>query len=83
EILHLFDNRCVLFDNKTKDAAKRTEQIGKLRSLQLAREHAARLKVEVTAKSTQMKSDDKIHKLREDLERAQRENEGLHKGVEI
>ncbi|KAK9199941.1 hypothetical protein WN944_015135 [Citrus x changshan-huyou] len=33
EILHLFDNRCVLFDNKTKDAAKRTEQIGKLRSL--------------------------------------------------
>ncbi|KAH9725258.1 Immune-associated nucleotide-binding protein 9 [Citrus sinensis] len=83
EILHLFDNRCVLFDNKTKDAAKRTEQIGKLRSLQLAGEHAARLKVEAAAKSTQMKSDDKIRKLREDLERAQRENEGLHKGVEI
>ena len=30
-----------------------------------------------------MKLDDKIRKLREDLERAPRENEGLHKGVEI
>ncbi|KAH9726016.1 Immune-associated nucleotide-binding protein 9 [Citrus sinensis] len=33
EILQLCDNRCVLFDNKTKDAAKRTEQVGKLLSL--------------------------------------------------
>ncbi|ESR54806.1 hypothetical protein CICLE_v10024417mg [Citrus x clementina] len=33
EILQLCDNRCVLFDNKTKDEAKRTEQAGKLLSL--------------------------------------------------
>ncbi|KAK9199598.1 hypothetical protein WN944_014790 [Citrus x changshan-huyou] len=33
EILQLCDNRCVLFDNKTKDAPKRTEQVGKLLSL--------------------------------------------------
>ncbi|KAH9726009.1 Immune-associated nucleotide-binding protein 9 [Citrus sinensis] len=33
EILQLCDNRRVLFDNKTKDAAKRTEQVGKLLSL--------------------------------------------------
>ncbi|KAH9725222.1 Immune-associated nucleotide-binding protein 9 [Citrus sinensis] len=33
EILQLCDNRCVLFDNKTKDTAKRTEQVGKLLSL--------------------------------------------------
>ncbi|KAH9725264.1 Immune-associated nucleotide-binding protein 9 [Citrus sinensis] len=29
EILELCDNRCVPFDNKTKDAAMRTEQVGK------------------------------------------------------
>ncbi|GAY67989.1 hypothetical protein CUMW_260640 [Citrus unshiu] len=33
EIIQLCDNRRVLFDNKTKDAAKRTEQVGKLLSL--------------------------------------------------
>ncbi|KAH9725196.1 Immune-associated nucleotide-binding protein 9 [Citrus sinensis] len=33
EILQLCDNRCVLFDNKTKDEAKRTEQVGQLLSL--------------------------------------------------
>ncbi|KAH9725239.1 Immune-associated nucleotide-binding protein 9 [Citrus sinensis] len=33
EILQLCDNRWVLFDNKTKDAPKRTEQVGKLFSL--------------------------------------------------
>ncbi|ESR54807.1 hypothetical protein CICLE_v10020869mg [Citrus x clementina] len=33
EILQLCDNRRVLFDNKTKDEAKRTEQVGQLLSL--------------------------------------------------
>ncbi|ESR54810.1 hypothetical protein CICLE_v10024509mg, partial [Citrus x clementina] len=33
EILQLCENRRVLFDNKTKDAATRTEQVGKLISL--------------------------------------------------
>ncbi|KAL9432460.1 hypothetical protein AB3S75_027486 [Citrus x aurantiifolia] len=33
EILQLCDNRCVLFDNKTKDEAKRTEQVRQLLSL--------------------------------------------------
>ena len=46
-------------------------------------EHATRLKAEEATKSAQMKSDDEIRKLREDLESAQRENEGLHKGAEI
>ncbi|KDO45855.1 hypothetical protein CISIN_1g017924mg [Citrus sinensis] len=33
EILQLCDNRCVLFDNKTKDEAKGTEQVRQLLSL--------------------------------------------------
>ncbi|KAL9437720.1 hypothetical protein AB3S75_023567 [Citrus x aurantiifolia] len=158
EILQLCDNRCVLFDNKTKDAAKRTEQVGKLLSLvnsvivqnggqpytdeifaelkkgatklrdtqvevdslkgyskreiselkeqmqksyedqlkrttemvesklketttrleqQLAEEHLARLKAEGAAQLAQMKSNEEIFKLREKLERSQRETQEL------
>ncbi|KAH9781254.1 Immune-associated nucleotide-binding protein 9 [Citrus sinensis] len=162
EIIQLCDNRRVLFDNKTKDAAKRTEQVGKLLSLvnsvilqnggqpytdeifaelkkgatklrdqqvevnslkgyskreiselkeqmkksyedqlkrriemvesklketitrleqQLAEEHLARLKAEGAAQLAQMKSNEEIFKLREKLERAQRETEELRNGV--
>ncbi|KDO40707.1 hypothetical protein CISIN_1g0366592mg, partial [Citrus sinensis] len=130
-ILQLCDNRCVLFDNKTKDEAKRTEQIWKLLSLvnsvavqndgqpytddifvelkllflpfvndlekkvvpnmlketsrleqQLTEEQAAPLKVEEAAQLAQMKSNDEIRKLRENLERAQRETEELRKRAE-
>lgn len=163
EILQLCDNRCVLFDNKTKDEANRTEQVWKLLSLvnsvavqnggqpytddifaelkkgatklrdqqfevdslkgyskreiselkeqmhksyedqlkritemvesklketttrleqQLAEEQAARLKAEEVAQLAQMKSNDEIRKLRENLERAQRETEELRKQAE-
>ncbi|KAH9725231.1 Immune-associated nucleotide-binding protein 9 [Citrus sinensis] len=162
EILQLCDNRCVLFDNKTKDAAKRTEQVRKLLSLvnfvilqnggqpytneifaelkkgatklrdtqvevdslkgyskreisevkeqmqtsyedqlkrttemvesklketttrleqQLAEEHLARLKAEGAAQLAQMKSNEKIFKLREKLERSQRETQELRNRV--
>lgn len=163
EILQLCDNRRVLFDNKTKDEAKRTEQVWKLLSLvnsvtvqnggqpytddifaelkkgatklhdqqvevdslkgyskreiselkeqmhksyedqlkritemvesklketttrleqQLAEEQAARLKAEEVAQLAQMKSNDEIRKLRENLERAQKETEELRKQAE-
>ncbi|XP_006441576.2 immune-associated nucleotide-binding protein 9 isoform X2 [Citrus clementina] len=162
EILQLCDNRCVLFDNKTKDAAKRTEQVRKLLSLvnfvilqnggqpytneifaelkkeatklrdtqvevdslkgyskreiselkeqmeksnedqlkrttemvesklketttrleqQLAEEHLARLKAEGAAQLAQMKSNEEIFKLREKLERSQRETQELRNRV--
>ncbi|KAL9432456.1 hypothetical protein AB3S75_027483 [Citrus x aurantiifolia] len=162
EILKLCDNRCVLFDNKTKDAAKRTEQVRKLLSLvnfvivqnggqpytneifaelkkgatklrdtqvevdslkryskreiselkeqmqksnedqlkrttemvesklketttrleqQLAEEHLARLKAEGAAQLAQMKSNEEIFKLREKLERSQRETQELRNRV--
>ncbi|KAJ8541820.1 hypothetical protein K7X08_002636 [Anisodus acutangulus] len=42
---------------------------------QLAKEQAARLKAELSAKEAQKKSDDEIRKLREYLERAQKETE--------
>ncbi|KAH9781262.1 Immune-associated nucleotide-binding protein 9 [Citrus sinensis] len=106
---------------KTKDEAKRTEQIWKLLSLvnsvavqndgqpytddifvelkefctpeslgtfeilleqQLTEEQAAPLKVEEAAQLAQMKSNDEIRKLRENLERAQRETEELRKRAE-
>ncbi|KAH9781288.1 Immune-associated nucleotide-binding protein 9 [Citrus sinensis] len=111
EILQLCDNRWVLFDNKTKYEAKRTEQVQQLLSLvnavnvknggqpytnecfaelkvesklkqtttwleqQLAKEQAARLKGEEVAQIAQRKSNDEIRKLRDNLERARREIE--------
>ncbi|KDO38890.1 hypothetical protein CISIN_1g040649mg, partial [Citrus sinensis] len=111
EILQLCDNRWVLFDNKTKYEAKRTEQVQQLLSLvnavnvknggqpytnecfaelkvesklkqttiwleqQLAKEQAARLKGEEVAQIAQRKSNDEIRKLRENLESARREIE--------
>ena len=41
----------------------------------MAEEQAARLKVERVAQLAQRKSNDEIHKLRENLERAQRDTE--------
>ncbi|GAY61845.1 hypothetical protein CUMW_213190 [Citrus unshiu] len=119
EILQLCDNRWVLFDNKTKYEAKRTEQVQQLLSLvntvnvknggqpytnecfaelkvesklkemttrleqQLAKEQATRLKGEEVAQLAQRKSNDEIHKLRENLERAQRETEDqMHESYE-
>ncbi|GAY61844.1 hypothetical protein CUMW_213190 [Citrus unshiu] len=104
EILQLCDNRWVLFDNKTKYEAKRTEQVQQLLSLvntvnvknggqpytnecfaelKLAEEQATRLKEEEVAQLAQRKSNEEIHKLRENLERAQRETEDqLHKSYE-
>ncbi|KAH9725261.1 Immune-associated nucleotide-binding protein 9 [Citrus sinensis] len=111
EILQQCDNRWVLFDNKTKYEAKRTEQVQQLLSLvnavnvknggqpytnecfaelkvesklkqttiwleqQLAKEQAARLKGEEVAQIAQRKSNDEIRKLRENLESARREIE--------
>lgn len=46
---------------------------------QLAKEQAARLKAEASAQEAQMKSKDEIKKLRDSLERAQRENEEFRK----
>ncbi|XP_024044348.1 immune-associated nucleotide-binding protein 9 [Citrus clementina] len=101
EILQLCDNRWVLFDNKTKYEAKRTEQVQQLLSLVNTvnvknggqpytnecfaelKEQATRLKEEEVAQLAQRKSNEEIHKLRENLERAQRETEDqLHKSYE-
>ncbi|KAL1534135.1 Immune-associated nucleotide-binding protein 9 [Salvia divinorum] len=160
EILKMCGDRCVLFDNKTKDAAKKLEQLKQLLSLvdkviernggrpytddvfvelkkganklrdqtaevnslqgyskqeiselkeqfhktydeqlkritemvesklketthrleqQLEEEHNARLRAEKMAQEAQMKSNDEIHKLREHLEKAQKETEELRK----
>ncbi|GAY69341.1 hypothetical protein CUMW_271210 [Citrus unshiu] len=49
---------------------------------QLTEEQAAPLKVEEAAQLAQMKSNDEIRKLRENLERAQRETEELRKRAE-
>lgn len=49
---------------------------------QLAKEQAARLKAEASAQEAQMKSKDEIKKLRDSLERAQRENEEFRKRAE-
>ena len=48
----------------------------------MTEEQAAPLKVEEAAQLAQMKSNDEIRKLRENLERAQRETEELRKGAE-
>ncbi|KAH9725188.1 Immune-associated nucleotide-binding protein 9 [Citrus sinensis] len=62
-------------ESKLKETTTRLEQ-------QLAEEQAARLKAEEVAQLAQMKSNDEIRKLRENLERAQRETEELRKQAE-
>ncbi|KAL2231834.1 immune-associated nucleotide-binding protein 9 [Sesamum indicum] len=64
-----------MVESKLKETTHRLEQ-------QLAEEQAARLKAESMAQAAQMKSDDEIRKLREHLERAQRETEQLRKQAE-
>ncbi|GMH03967.1 hypothetical protein Nepgr_005806 [Nepenthes gracilis] len=60
---------------KLREATKRLEQ-------QLAEEQAARVKAEEIAQEAQRKSDVEIRKLRQNLERAQRETEELRKHAE-
>lgn len=57
-------------ESKLKETTHRLEE-------QLAKEQAARLKAELSAQNAQKKSDEEIRKLREYLERAQRETEEL------
>ncbi|KAK4382062.1 Elongation factor 1-gamma 2 [Sesamum angolense] len=73
ETLEMCGNRYVLFNNKTKEEAKKSEQLKQLLSLlsqsskkplrlemQLAEEQTARLKAEAMAQAAQMKSNDEI-----------------------
>lgn len=64
-----------MVESKLKETTFRLEQ-------QLAEEQAARLRAEASAQAAQMKSSDEIRKLREHLERAQRETEELRKRAE-
>ncbi|GMJ11694.1 IMMUNE ASSOCIATED NUCLEOTIDE BINDING 9 [Hibiscus trionum] len=59
-----------MVESKLKETTARLEQ-------QLAEEQAARLKAEEMAQLAQMNSNDEIRKLRENLERAQKETEEL------
>ncbi|KAE8681279.1 wall-associated receptor kinase 3-like [Hibiscus syriacus] len=59
-----------MVESKLKETTARLEQ-------QLAEEQAARLKAEEMAQLAQMKSNDEIRKLRENLVRAQKETEEL------
>ncbi|TYJ01211.1 hypothetical protein E1A91_A13G137700v1 [Gossypium mustelinum] len=61
-----------MVESKLKETTVRLEQ-------QLAEEQAARLKAEELAQLAQMKSNDEIRKLRENLERAEKETEELRK----
>ncbi|KAJ0747634.1 hypothetical protein HanOQP8_Chr05g0191861 [Helianthus annuus] len=62
-------------ESRLKETTTRLEQ-------QLAEEQVARLKAEEMAYAAQAKSNDEIQKLRENLERAQRETEELRKRAE-
>ncbi|KAI3825552.1 hypothetical protein L1987_07042 [Smallanthus sonchifolius] len=62
-------------ESRLKETTIRLEQ-------QLAEEQIARLKAEEMAHAAQLKSNDEIRKLRETLERAQRETEELRKRAE-
>lgn len=57
-------------ESKLKETTHRLEE-------QLAKEHSARLQAEASAREAQQRSNDEIRKLRENLERAQRETEEL------
>ncbi|ESR54824.1 hypothetical protein CICLE_v10023339mg, partial [Citrus x clementina] len=85
EILQLCDNRWVLFDNKTKYEAKRTEQVQQLLSLvnTVNVKNGGQPYTNECFAELKRKSNEEIHKLRENLERAQRETEDqLHKSYE-
>ncbi|KAK9740665.1 hypothetical protein RND81_03G052100 [Saponaria officinalis] len=64
-----------MVESKLRETTKRLEQ-------QLAEEHAARLRAEEKARADQGKSNEEIRKLRENLEKAQRETEALRKASE-
>ncbi|KAL7200062.1 hypothetical protein ACSBR2_022217 [Camellia fascicularis] len=64
-----------MVESKLRETTHRLE-------LQLAEEQAARLKAEEIAQAAQMRSNDEIRKLREHLERAQRETDELRKQAE-
>ncbi|GER34220.1 P-loop containing nucleoside triphosphatehydrolases superfamily protein [Striga asiatica] len=64
-----------MVESKLKETTHRLEK-------QLAEEQNARLKAEAMAQAAQSKSNDEIRKLREHLERAQRETEELRKQAE-
>ncbi|KAF2310843.1 hypothetical protein GH714_017578 [Hevea brasiliensis] len=64
-----------MVESKLRETTTRLEQ-------QLAEEQAARLKAEEIAQLAQMKSNDEIRQLRENLERAQRETEELRRQAE-
>uniref|UniRef100_A0A2P2K8F7 Protein AIG1 n=2 Tax=Rhizophora mucronata TaxID=61149 RepID=A0A2P2K8F7_RHIMU len=64
-----------MVESKLRETATRLEQ-------QLAEEQAARLKAEELAQLAQIKSNDEIRRLRENLERAQKETEELRKRAE-
>ncbi|KAM0019283.1 putative AIG1-type guanine nucleotide-binding (G) domain-containing protein [Helianthus debilis subsp. tardiflorus] len=64
-----------MVESRLKETTTRLEQ-------QLAEEQVARLKAEEMAYAAQAKSNDEIQKLRENLERAQRETEELRKRAE-
>nr|GLL32645.1 immune-associated nucleotide-binding protein 9-like [Ipomoea trifida]GMD11174.1 immune-associated nucleotide-binding protein 9 [Ipomoea batatas] len=59
-----------MVESKLKETTHRLEE-------QLAKEHSARLQAEASAREAQQRSNDEIRKLRENLERAQRETEEL------
>ena len=65
----------VQVESRLKETTLRLEQ-------QLAEEQVARLKAEEMAYAAQMKSNDEIRKLRENLEKAQRETDELRKRAE-
>ncbi|KAM7512695.1 hypothetical protein LguiB_011570 [Lonicera macranthoides] len=62
-------------ESKLRETTRRLEQ-------QLAEEQAARLRAEENAQAAQMKSNDEIRQLRENLEKAQRETDELRKRAE-
>ncbi|KAJ9186251.1 hypothetical protein P3X46_001852 [Hevea brasiliensis] len=64
-----------MVESKLRETTTRLEQ-------QLAEEQAARLKAQEIAQLAQMKSNDEIRQLRENLERAQRETEELRRQAE-
>ncbi|XP_019176796.1 PREDICTED: immune-associated nucleotide-binding protein 9-like [Ipomoea nil] len=61
-----------MVESKLKETTHRLEE-------QLAKEHNARLQAEANAREAQERSNDEIRKLRENLERAQRETEELRR----
>lgn len=71
-IIRLCINIVQQVESKLRETTARLEQ-------QLAEEQKARLAALANAKEAQAKSDDEIRKLREHLERAERENEEFRK----